>query len=382
MEIPPAALAVGSSELIEEVSTGKITGEEDRYSHTDLWDFAANVEGAEKGFELLEPAIEEEDPELAADIEDQFDELDAQLAEYEDGERLQVVRRADRRGQDGHADDVGRAFREPRYGCRRPWAGVAAQRAGSPTWVVRAASRVASSSPAAWPARPRWPRGAVACSDEGGPQGAAAPVGGAGTGRGEHGYLDFYGAAPDRHHPPGQRAGDAGRLHGHGRGRHRAGRRCSRPSRPRSSTSCRAGRTKTAIPAYPAAVHRHAWATRPRPPTCRWWCRWARSLFDDRYGLADRKPKALEQDAVPRQRPARPRAQPRRPAADDHQRPRGRQPLRPAPAHAGHPRHARPALDARRLQPPHRGPSRARPATATSWASSTARPTSTTTPIG
>jgi len=86
MEIPPAALAVGSSELIEEVSTGKITGEEDRYSHTDLWDFAANVEGAEKGFELLKPAIEEEDPDLAADIQDEFDELDAQLAEYEDGD--------------------------------------------------------------------------------------------------------------------------------------------------------------------------------------------------------------------------------------------------------------------------------------------------------
>ena len=67
MEIPPAALAVGSAELIEEVSTGKITGEEDRYSGTDLWDFAANVEGSEKAFELLTPAIEEEDPELVAD---------------------------------------------------------------------------------------------------------------------------------------------------------------------------------------------------------------------------------------------------------------------------------------------------------------------------
>jgi iron uptake system component EfeO len=86
MEIPPAALAVGSAELIEEVSSGKITGEEDRYSGTDLWDFAANVEGSEKGFELLEPAIDEEDPELVDDIEGLFDELDGQLAAYEDGE--------------------------------------------------------------------------------------------------------------------------------------------------------------------------------------------------------------------------------------------------------------------------------------------------------
>jgi iron uptake system component EfeO len=86
MDIPPAALAVGSAELIEEVSGGKITGEEDRYSHTDLWDFAANVEGAEKGFELLTPAIAEKDPELVTTISRLFDELDGQLAEYADGE--------------------------------------------------------------------------------------------------------------------------------------------------------------------------------------------------------------------------------------------------------------------------------------------------------
>lgn len=85
IEIPPAALAVGSSELIEEVSTGKITGEEDRYSGTDLWDFAANVEGSEMAFELLTPALEEQDPDLVATIQGEFAELDAQLATYEDG---------------------------------------------------------------------------------------------------------------------------------------------------------------------------------------------------------------------------------------------------------------------------------------------------------
>jgi iron uptake system component EfeO len=85
IEIPPAALAVGSSELIEEVSTGKITGEEDRYSGTDLWDFAANVEGSEEAFALLTPALQEEDPELVSDIEGQFAELDTQLDVYVDG---------------------------------------------------------------------------------------------------------------------------------------------------------------------------------------------------------------------------------------------------------------------------------------------------------
>ena len=86
MEIPPAALAVGSAELIEEVSTGKITGEEDRYSGTDLWDFAANVEGAQRGFELLSPAIEAEDAALVTTIEGLFDELEGQLGAYRDGE--------------------------------------------------------------------------------------------------------------------------------------------------------------------------------------------------------------------------------------------------------------------------------------------------------
>jgi hypothetical protein len=64
-------------------------GEEDRYSGTDLWDFAANVEGAERGFELLERAIEAEDAELVATIEGLFDELEGELGAYRDGEGYQ-----------------------------------------------------------------------------------------------------------------------------------------------------------------------------------------------------------------------------------------------------------------------------------------------------
>jgi len=53
----PAQLANGAVELLNEVANSKITGEEDRYSHTDLSDFAANVEGAHKAFVLLRPAL-------------------------------------------------------------------------------------------------------------------------------------------------------------------------------------------------------------------------------------------------------------------------------------------------------------------------------------
>jgi iron uptake system component EfeO len=86
LELPPAAVAVGAAELIEEVSEGKITGEEDRYSKTDLWDFKANVEGAEKVIELLTPALEEEDPELLADIDASFGELNETLSTLQEGD--------------------------------------------------------------------------------------------------------------------------------------------------------------------------------------------------------------------------------------------------------------------------------------------------------
>ena len=57
-------MALGAAELIEEVSEGKITGEEDRYSKTDLWDFDANVQGAAAVVDLLKPALTEADPAL------------------------------------------------------------------------------------------------------------------------------------------------------------------------------------------------------------------------------------------------------------------------------------------------------------------------------
>lgn len=85
LRLPPAAVAIGAAELIEEVSEGKITGEEDRYSKTDLWDFNANVEGAQKVIELLTPALEEADPELLSSINAGFTELNQTLADLRQG---------------------------------------------------------------------------------------------------------------------------------------------------------------------------------------------------------------------------------------------------------------------------------------------------------
>jgi iron uptake system component EfeO len=71
--------------LLDEVAKSKVTGEEERYSHTDLWDFAANVEGARKAYDLLAPSLQAKDSTLAATITTRFNDLQAKLATYKSG---------------------------------------------------------------------------------------------------------------------------------------------------------------------------------------------------------------------------------------------------------------------------------------------------------
>ena len=66
VDLQAVQIANGANELLGEVSASKITGEEERYSHIDLVDFEANVEGAEAAFDAVEPLLDtEDDPELA-----------------------------------------------------------------------------------------------------------------------------------------------------------------------------------------------------------------------------------------------------------------------------------------------------------------------------
>jgi iron uptake system component EfeO len=76
-------IANGSRGLLEEVANGKVTGEEEIWSHTDLWDFQANVDGARVGFEGLKPIVEQKDPELAKTLTERF----AALQELLDAQR-------------------------------------------------------------------------------------------------------------------------------------------------------------------------------------------------------------------------------------------------------------------------------------------------------
>ncbi len=77
-------LAQGSKALLDEVATGKITGEEDEFSHTDLWDFKANIEGSQAAIAALRPVLEAQDPALVKDLDAKFKLVDAELNQHQD----------------------------------------------------------------------------------------------------------------------------------------------------------------------------------------------------------------------------------------------------------------------------------------------------------
>ncbi len=83
VEVSPELMITGAVDLLNEVSTSKITGEEEIYSHTDLYDFKANIEGAEKIFEILRNKIEAKDPTLATTLDEKFAAVNDLLAKYE-----------------------------------------------------------------------------------------------------------------------------------------------------------------------------------------------------------------------------------------------------------------------------------------------------------
>ncbi|WP_041938907.1 MULTISPECIES: iron uptake system protein EfeO [Frankia] len=81
----PAQIANGATELLDEVGKTKITGEEERYSKLDLLDIQGNIEGADKAFTLLEPALKSLDPTLASTVRTRFTAMDKALAPYKEG---------------------------------------------------------------------------------------------------------------------------------------------------------------------------------------------------------------------------------------------------------------------------------------------------------
>lgn len=80
-----AGISNGAIGLLDEVATGKISGEEDWWSGTDLWDFAANVEGSKMAFSLVQDfatATGDDGVALVEQIQQGYDDLDASLAKH------------------------------------------------------------------------------------------------------------------------------------------------------------------------------------------------------------------------------------------------------------------------------------------------------------
>ncbi|MBO0979560.1 iron uptake system protein EfeO [Microbacterium sp. SD291] len=75
----------GAIALLDEVATGKISGEEDWWSGTDLYDFAANVEGSKMAFSLVQDfaaAGGDEGEALVSEIQSGYAALEESLAAH------------------------------------------------------------------------------------------------------------------------------------------------------------------------------------------------------------------------------------------------------------------------------------------------------------
>ncbi|TCI97510.1 iron uptake system protein EfeO [Aeromicrobium sp. IC_218] len=85
-EIDATAIGNGAKGLLDEVATGKVTGEEEIWSHTDLWDFQANVDGAKVAYDGLRDIVVAKDEALATQLDTRFEALQGLLDQHREGE--------------------------------------------------------------------------------------------------------------------------------------------------------------------------------------------------------------------------------------------------------------------------------------------------------
>jgi iron uptake system component EfeO len=72
----------GAKELLDEVATKKVTGEEEAWSHTDLSDLQANVDGAHEAYTAVADVVRAKDASLADELDQRFAAVDALLAAH------------------------------------------------------------------------------------------------------------------------------------------------------------------------------------------------------------------------------------------------------------------------------------------------------------
>jgi iron uptake system component EfeO len=85
-KIDSTQIAGGAQGLLDEIASSKITGEEDIFSHTDLWDFKANVEGSQTAVASVRPILDERNAELGKKVDQRFAEVEALLEKYRQGD--------------------------------------------------------------------------------------------------------------------------------------------------------------------------------------------------------------------------------------------------------------------------------------------------------
>jgi iron uptake system component EfeO len=85
-KIDSTQIAGGAQGLLDEVASSKITGEEDIFSHTDLWDFNANVQGSQTAVASVRPILDERNPDLGKRVDERFAEVEALLQKHRDGD--------------------------------------------------------------------------------------------------------------------------------------------------------------------------------------------------------------------------------------------------------------------------------------------------------
>ncbi|OBF25946.1 peptidase M75 [Mycobacterium sp. ACS1612] len=85
-KIDSTQIAGGAQGLLDEVASSKITGEEDIFSHTDLWDFKANVEGSQTAVASVRPILDERNADLGKKVDQRFAEVEALLEKYRQGD--------------------------------------------------------------------------------------------------------------------------------------------------------------------------------------------------------------------------------------------------------------------------------------------------------
>lgn len=79
-ELTLTDVATGAATLLEEVALSKIVGEEETFSHTDLYDFKANVEGAEVAYGNVKAIVERNNAQLAEQIDTRFASVNELIA--------------------------------------------------------------------------------------------------------------------------------------------------------------------------------------------------------------------------------------------------------------------------------------------------------------